>query len=146
MTGRPSEPVGKHEAPVAMKRLLADALITARLRLLQRLLALAAVTALLSPNRLCAFCGHPRGAHEHLRRGTDCSWCARCPRFRRRRRWAPWRRRPVQGDRLPRRQPWPIRERADDMTRAEELAFERIVAGPGWPSWRPGPAGGDHGG
>ena len=25
-------------------------------------------------------CGHPREAHEHYRRGTDCSACL-CPRF-----------------------------------------------------------------
>ena len=33
-------------------------------------------------------CGHDRQAHDHLRRGTDCSFCglpgeARCLRFRR---------------------------------------------------------------
>lgn len=29
-------------------------------------------------------CGHPRAAHEHLRRGSDCSLCApgSCLRFR----------------------------------------------------------------
>jgi hypothetical protein len=26
-------------------------------------------------------CGHPHGAHEHYRRGTDCALCA-CPKFR----------------------------------------------------------------
>ncbi|WP_176491760.1 hypothetical protein [Curtobacterium sp. 'Ferrero'] len=29
-------------------------------------------------------CGHPREAHEHYRRGSDCALCD-CPRFRRRR-------------------------------------------------------------
>jgi hypothetical protein len=43
-------------------------------------------------------CGHPREAHEHYRRGTDCSACL-CPRYDRgswwrlglapRRRWLP---------------------------------------------------------
>ncbi|RHW22795.1 hypothetical protein D0Z08_31120 [Nocardioides immobilis] len=39
------------------------------------------------PDDLCV-CGHPRKAHEHLRRGTDCSLCraGECPRFRRARR------------------------------------------------------------
>lgn len=27
-------------------------------------------------------CGHPRGAHEHYRRGCECSACD-CPRYRR---------------------------------------------------------------
>jgi hypothetical protein len=36
-------------------------------------------------------CGHPRLAHEHLRKGSDCSFCGadRCPRFRRKRWWRP---------------------------------------------------------
>jgi endonuclease/exonuclease/phosphatase (EEP) superfamily protein YafD len=36
-------------------------------------------------------CGHPRSAHEHYRRGSDCALCGpgTCPRYRRR--W-PWRR------------------------------------------------------
>jgi hypothetical protein len=25
-------------------------------------------------------CGHPHGAHEHYRKGTDCALCD-CPRF-----------------------------------------------------------------
>jgi hypothetical protein len=34
-------------------------------------------------------CGHPRAAHEHYRKGTECALCgpAVCPRYRRR--W-PW--------------------------------------------------------
>ncbi|WP_280115017.1 hypothetical protein [Kineococcus rubinsiae] len=34
--------------------------------------------------RVCSACGHPREAHQHYRRGTDCSVrdCG-CPRFRR---------------------------------------------------------------
>ncbi|MEI5676361.1 MULTISPECIES: hypothetical protein [unclassified Nocardioides] len=28
-------------------------------------------------------CGHPRSAHRHLRRGSDCALCpGTCPRFR----------------------------------------------------------------
>ena len=27
-------------------------------------------------------CGHPRDAHEHYRRGTECALCVECPRFR----------------------------------------------------------------
>ncbi|KAA1425826.1 hypothetical protein F0U47_15870 [Nocardioides antri] len=36
------------------------------------------------PDDLCV-CGHPRKAHEHLRRGTDCALCPAggCSRFRR---------------------------------------------------------------
>jgi hypothetical protein len=36
-------------------------------------------------------CGHPRAAHEHYRRGTDCALCGpdACPRYRRS--WS-WRR------------------------------------------------------
>jgi len=26
-------------------------------------------------------CGHPEGAHEHYRRGTDCALC-QCPKFK----------------------------------------------------------------
>jgi hypothetical protein len=40
-------------------------------------------------------CGHPRRAHEHYRRGSDCAMCG-CGRFRRPRRLAlrlGWRRR-----------------------------------------------------
>lgn len=40
-------------------------------------------------------CGHPRRAHEHYRRGSDCAMCG-CRRFRRPRRLAlrlGWRRR-----------------------------------------------------
>jgi hypothetical protein len=32
--------------------------------------------------RLCA-CGHPYLAHQHYRRGTECSLCPDCPRWRR---------------------------------------------------------------
>lgn len=31
--------------------------------------------------RVCA-CGHPRQAHQHYRRGTDCAMCS-CQRYRR---------------------------------------------------------------
>lgn len=31
--------------------------------------------------RLCT-CGHPRAAHEHYRRGSDCALCS-CPRYHR---------------------------------------------------------------
>lgn len=31
--------------------------------------------------RLCR-CGHPRSAHMHYRRGTECTLCAGCPRYR----------------------------------------------------------------
>ena len=27
-------------------------------------------------------CGHERGAHLHFRRGTECSLCVECPRYR----------------------------------------------------------------
>jgi hypothetical protein len=41
-----------------------------------------------SAEALCV-CGHAFAAHEHLRRGTECTLCgiASCPRFRRRRWW-----------------------------------------------------------
>jgi hypothetical protein len=32
--------------------------------------------------RTCSGCGHGKTAHEHYRRGTDCSLCD-CPRYRR---------------------------------------------------------------
>lgn len=35
-------------------------------------------------------CGHGDVAHEHYRAGTDCSVC-QCARFRKKRRWMPWR-------------------------------------------------------
>jgi hypothetical protein len=37
----------------------------------------------LDADRICV-CGHPRSAHEHYRRGTDCSLCPAggCSRFR----------------------------------------------------------------
>ena len=31
--------------------------------------------------RLC-ICGHPYTAHQHYRRGTECSLCPDCPRWR----------------------------------------------------------------
>lgn len=34
-------------------------------------------------------CGHPFGAHQHYRQGTDCSQCG-CPRFRRKRELRKW--------------------------------------------------------
>ena len=27
-------------------------------------------------------CGHPRDAHEHYRKGTECALCDVCPRYR----------------------------------------------------------------
>ncbi len=36
------------------------------------------------PDRPCSVCGHPRQAHAHYRRGSDCALCD-CPRFR-----GPW--------------------------------------------------------
>ena len=37
---------------------------------------------------LCV-CGHPRAAHQHLRKGTECTFCGaqECARFRRRWWW-----------------------------------------------------------
>jgi hypothetical protein len=44
------------------------------------------VSLLKNPNRDAAYCrcGHPRAAHEHYRRGLECSLCERgvCPRYR----------------------------------------------------------------
>ena len=34
-----------------------------------------------TPPHLC-ICGHPHSAHQHYRRGTECSLCADCPRWR----------------------------------------------------------------
>jgi len=35
--------------------------------------------------RACAWCGHPKPAHDHDRLGTECSYCAICPQYRGRR-------------------------------------------------------------
>ncbi|SFP13212.1 hypothetical protein SAMN05660464_2157 [Geodermatophilus dictyosporus] len=35
-----------------------------------------------SDSSACSGCGHTRRAHQHYRRGTDCSLCS-CPRFHR---------------------------------------------------------------
>lgn len=44
-------------------------------------------------------CGHPRAAHEHYRRGTDCTLCGpqACPRFRPQRWWRRRRTTPAAG-------------------------------------------------
>jgi len=43
-----------------------------------------------SRNAAYCRCGHARAAHQHYRRGFDCSLCGAsvCPRYRRR--WWPW--------------------------------------------------------
>jgi hypothetical protein len=50
------------------------------------------ISLLKNPNRDAAYCrcGHPRAAHEHYRRGLECSLCDRgaCPRYRRS--WRLW--------------------------------------------------------
>ena len=51
--------------------------------------AIATVSEPTSADDALCVCGHPRRAHQHLRRGTDCAFCGAeaCGRFRPRRWW-----------------------------------------------------------